>query len=343
MAINKKKSKKSLKRKSPGRRGLTVLGIMAGIIVVIIGMMLLVKAKPELPVSSVVLGRFGSKGMAPGQLDSPRGIAVNSQGDVYVTDLGNARINKYSAQGVFIQSFGKHGAEQGKNGPGEFREPSGVAVDKEGNVYVADAWNGRIQKFNAKGKFLMELSGVRYSFYSPRNVTVDKNGNIYVADTGNSAVKTYNSAGVLIKEIGGRGKGGGNFTEVFGLAINSKGEIFVADPGNQRIHKFGALPEAKFIKYGKVPGWQEGIPFWPHLTVDAQDHIYAVDNTHAKIWIYDSELNYLGTLGGDQAKPLFASPVGIAAFGTEIYVSDKDANRIVRLGSIALPVNGGKP
>jgi hypothetical protein len=158
-----------------------------------------------------------------------------------------------------------------------------------------------------------------------------------VADTGNSVVKAYNPAGALVKEIGGPGKGGGRFKEVFGLAINSKGEIFAADPGNQRVHKFNSLPEAKFLKSEKVPGWQEGIPFWPQLCVDAQDRLYAVDNTNRKVWIYDSELNYLGSLSAAQGKELFSSPVGVAAHGPELYVGDKDANKITRLGSIVIP------
>lgn len=331
------KKKKVSKKKKSRRRGLMVLAVMGLIVGAIVAAGVLMRPKKEVPVQAQILARFGAKGAGPGQMDSPRGAAMDKAGNVYVADLGNSRINKYSRDGAFLLSIGKHGLEQGKNGPGEFREPSGVAVDSEGRVYVADSWNGRIQKFDAKGHFLAEFGGPRYGFYSPRNVAVDQAGNFYVADTGNSVVKAYNPAGGLIKEVGGRGKGGGRFDEVFGIAVNSKGEIFVADPNNRRVHKFSALPEAKFLKDIKVPGWQEQSPFWPHLAADSSDRIYAADNANRKIWVYSSELAYLGTIGGQPGKELFGNPCGIAASGAELAVADLGNNQVVRLGNIVVP------
>ena len=92
---------------------------------------------------------WGSNGSGEGQNDFPRGVAVDPQGNVYVVDLGNYRIQKFTADGAFLTQWGSEGG-----GEGQFNAPVGVAVDGQGNVYVAekmdidaDSGNDRIQKF----------------------------------------------------------------------------------------------------------------------------------------------------------------------------------------------------
>jgi DNA-binding beta-propeller fold protein YncE len=298
---------------------------------------LLKGSKPEVPIASGVALSAGTRGAGPGGLDSPRGVAVSPDGSVYVADLSNGRIAEFDKSGAFVRNIGKLGPEPGKAKAGEFNEPSGVAAAPDGSIYVADAWNGRIQHLTAEGKPLGEFGGARYSFYSPRNVTVDQAGNLYVADTGNSMVKILDPSGKLLKSIGGRGSGGGQFNEVFGVAVNSRGEIFVADPGNKKLHKFSALPACDFIKDIKVPGWQTSPPFWPHVACDKQDFVYVVDPGNRKIWVYDSDLKYHGTLGG-AAGELFASPLGIAVGPSgEVWVSDVGTNRVLKLAPFSVP------
>jgi DNA-binding beta-propeller fold protein YncE len=312
---------------------LGVLGVLAAGVAALV---LMNRQQAELPVQAALALAAGSRGAAPGSLDSPRGLGVAPNGDVYVSDLSNGRISVFGADGKFKSVFGHLGAEPGKGKPGEFNEPSSVAVGPDGTVFVADSWNGRIQKFDAKGKFQGEYGGARYSFYSPRNVAVDKQGNIYVADTGNSAVKVIDPSGKVIKTLGGRGSGGGKFNEVFGVAVNSRGEVFVADPGNKRIHKFNA--NGDFVKDRKVPGWQTAAPFWPMLAVDGQDLVWAVDGGNRKLWVYDSELKYRGTLGGPQGPELFSSPLGLGfASDGSLWVSDVAANKLLKLNPPVVP------
>jgi tripartite motif-containing protein 71 len=334
----KKKAVKKAKRGSSRRRGLWVLFGLILVVFAAVVAAILSKPTPERPIPATVVGRLGKgQGAGEGQLNSPRGIAIDSSGHIYVADLGNSRISVFNPDGSPDFSFGKKGDEPPKSKAGEFNEPSGVAVAPDGTIYVADAWNGRIQSFDSKGKPLTEFGGARYSFYSPRNVATDAQGNIYVADTGNSMVKVYNPAGKELKVIGGKGKSGGEFNEVFGIAINAKGEIFVADPGNQRIHKFSALPGCDFIKDCKVAGWQTGAPFWPHLACDSAGNIYAVDSQNHKIWVYDSDLNYRGTIAGPNNE-LFSSPLGIAFDPTgDLYVGDVAGNVILKLSSFSVP------
>ncbi len=334
----KRSSKKSKKRGGRRRRGIFVLFALLLIVAGAVIAAMMFKPTPEKPIQAMLSGRLGKgQGAGPGQLSSPRGIAVDSKGRVFATDLGNDRIVVFKADGSPDFTLGKKGSEPPKSKAGEFTEPSGVAVAPDGTIYVADAWNGRIQAFDSKGKHKADFGGARYSFYSPRNVATDMQGNFYVADTGNSVVKAYNPGGKELKQIGGRGKGGGRFNEVFGIAVNSKGEVFAADPGNRRIHKFSALPAGEFLKDRKVPGWQTGSPFWPHLACDSADNVYAVDSHNKKIWVYDSDLNYLGTLGGP-GNEIASSPLGIAfAPDGSLFVGEVGGNQILKIGGFTVP------
>ena len=87
--------------------------------------------------------RWGTEGVGEGQFRNPRGVAVASDGSVYVSDSGNKRIQKFASEGVFITQWGAYGT-----GDKEFGYPTGVAVAPDGNVYVADSHNNRIQKFS---------------------------------------------------------------------------------------------------------------------------------------------------------------------------------------------------
>ncbi|MDZ4179265.1 MAG: SBBP repeat-containing protein [Coriobacteriia bacterium] len=121
-------------------------------------------------------GEFGSAGTAAGQFAQPSGVAVDPTGNVYVADAHNHRIQKFSAVGVHMLSWGTLGS-----GAGQFTYPRGVAVDSAGNVYVADTNNHRIQKFSSAGVHVLswgtEGSGAGQFAY-PRGVAVDVDGNV---------------------------------------------------------------------------------------------------------------------------------------------------------------------
>lgn len=92
------------------------------------------------------------------ELDTPAGIAVNSEGYVYVIESGKDRVHKFDENGQKILSFGGTGTGPGQfNMPGTLNVPIGIAIDKDDNVYVCDEDNNRVQKFDENGKFLMEI------------------------------------------------------------------------------------------------------------------------------------------------------------------------------------------
>ncbi len=327
------------------RRGRRVaLGFLA-VLMVAVGLAFLYLANrspAEIPVPSSVTQVVGGplkNGTA--SLDSPRGIAFAPDGDLYVADLGHSRVAVFGPDGSFKFAFGSAGPAGGADKPGQFNEPSGVAVGPHGSVYVADAWNGRIQKFSPRGRPLAEFGGPRYSFYSPRTVAVDGRGNIYVGDTGNSEVKVIDPSGKLLKTLGGVGGGSGGYSrEVFGIALDARGDIFVADHGNHRIHEFGPLPGCAWVRDRKVPGWEEADPFWPELAVDRQGLVYAGDSGNGKVWIYGPDLKYRGTLDGRAWAAPLEAPVGLAFDRAgALWISDMADNRLLKLGPFAIPAS----
>src|SRR5262249_11385983 len=113
---------------------------------------------------------------AAGPFHYPTNLALSATGEMYVADgYGNARIHKFSADGRFMLSWGEPG-----NGPGQFAIPHGIAVNSDGEVFVADRENHRIQIFSADGKYLHEWKDIP----RPCQITIDAMGNAYVAELG---------------------------------------------------------------------------------------------------------------------------------------------------------------
>jgi subtilisin family serine protease len=192
---------------------------------------------------------FGSKGSEPGQLKTPKALATDPEGNIWVADTGNGRIQEFSPEGKFLMTFGTHGKGLPfEDGPGEFKEPSGIAIDAKGNVWVADAWDKRIQVFDSKGKYLFQFgkSGTgNGEFSSPFGIAIDAEGKVWIADTGNGRVEKFDSAGKYLEQFGELGNGPGQFGGPLGdgprgIAIGSGGFILVADPANNRVQKWSA-------------------------------------------------------------------------------------------------------
>jgi HYR domain/NHL repeat len=181
---------------------------------------------------------WGTAGSGNGQfLNGAGGVAVDSAGNVYVTDLGNHRIEKFTSGGSFIMSWGSSGT-----GNGQFSGPEGIATDASDNIYVADTGNHRIQKFNTSGTFITKW-GTNGSgdgqFVTPLGVATDGVGDVYVADTGNNRIQKFSATGTFITSCGTSGTGTGEFSGPQDVGVDSAGNYYVADLGNDRVQKFG--------------------------------------------------------------------------------------------------------
>jgi len=117
-----------------------------------------------------LMAAWGGLGSGEGQLDSPWGIASDSEGYIYVSDHMNHRAQKFTPEGEFVASFGSEGT-----GRGELGRPSGVAVDPDGDVYVCDWSNNRVQVFGSDGRFITTLRGDAYELSHWAKMTVATN------------------------------------------------------------------------------------------------------------------------------------------------------------------------
>jgi DNA-binding beta-propeller fold protein YncE len=200
-------------------------------------------------------GGDGTRGLGNGEFSDPRGLATDVHGSLYVADHGNNRIQKLFRNGDFLARWGRNGGDGTRGlGNGEFNNPRGVAVDRRGNIYVADKNNNRIQELDPAGRFLLKWGrnggdGTQGTgngeFRTPYSVSVDRSGIVYVADTFNNRVQAFTRAGAFLFRFGrnggdgSAGAGPGEFRAPYGVAADCRGNVYVSDEDNNRIQKFG--------------------------------------------------------------------------------------------------------
>jgi len=273
-------------------------------------------------------------------LNLPRNLEVGADGSLYILDTGNHRVLHTSPEGELLNSWGEFGSqESGGALPGTFNEPWGIAISPQGDLFIADTWNHRIQKFSPEGEFLLSWGqfGQRESptsFWGPRDVAVDENGHVYVADTGNKRIVIFDTEGQFIAEFGEVGYADGQFDEPSGLALDSTGNLYVADTWNQRIQVFSPDIDGLaqiFLTKWEVEGWYgQSLDNKPYLTVSETGLVFASDPELSRIIVYTTtgEVAALwGMEGQDQISLFF--PTGLAADQAGgIWVSDTKNNRL---------------
>lgn len=175
----------------------------------------------------------------------PRGIAVDSQGRVYIADTGNKRIVVFDSDGNYISEFGSAGFD-----PGQFDEPVGVAVSNDGTVYVTDTWNQRIQSFIPSQDGTVFLPSMQWdvnawfgqSLDNKPFIAVGPNGDVFITDPEGFRIVQFTSTGQFVRTWGDYGVNADEIGLAAGVTVDPLGNVWVSDAGNNRIMKF-SLPQ----------------------------------------------------------------------------------------------------
>ena len=237
--------------------------------------------------------------------------------------------------------FGKLGSANG-----QFKAPTGVAVDGSGNVFVVDTLNNRVEKFNSGGSFIAgwgTLGSANGQFKAPTGVAVDGSGNVFVTDTGNNRIQKFTNSGQFVKAWGTVGIPPLQIKAPTGITVDSGNNVYVVDTGNNSIEKFDN--NGVFVKSwgssgsGKgqlgLTNAKSGIAFG---ATGGQGFIVVVDTGNNRIEKFSTDGTILATWGtSGTGNGQFKAPTGVAVNSAgSIYVVDTGNIRIEKLDS-----NGG--
>jgi DNA-binding beta-propeller fold protein YncE len=269
----------------------------------------------------------GGKGTEYGQLDFPRGMAVDSTKNILIADTNNGRLQRFSVDGIFLGVIGTKG-----EGPGEFREPSGIAIDLVGNIYVADTGNHRLQKLKSDGTFVAEWRGAEPGFDAPRDICIGSDKAIYVVDEARAEVVKFDSDGNVLAVWGERGSGNGQFNPPTSVAVDANNNrVYVADPVNGRIEIFDT--NAQFVTSWSVPEWRPipGAWYMQHLIVDSKMHrLYATSTQTDEVLVFNLNGTRTASLRPKPPEKLEGASA-LVLVNRKLYVLCTFANRVVEI------------
>jgi DNA-binding beta-propeller fold protein YncE len=248
------------------------------------------------------------------------GVAINSQGHIFVLHRGPGPLMEFDRTGTFIRALGD----------GFFDRPHGLRIDAQDNIWTTDVASHVVYKMDRDGRIQLVL-GVRGSagdrhpyghlqlFNEPNDVAFAPNGDILVVQghgKGEPRVLKFDRDGNFIKAWGRKGNGPGEFDIAHAIAVDAQGLIYVADRNNQRIQVFD--PDGKYVRESKHPGTPCG------LFITPDQHIWLAHGHAGQVLKLDLLGNVLGVTGR-QGKALGqfgeAHTIAVSADG-EVYVAD---------------------
>jgi DNA-binding beta-propeller fold protein YncE len=178
----------------------------------------------------------GERGQGPGQLGYVSDCVQDADGFYYVAEFGQTdRITKFDAAGAYVLNWGGNGVE-----PGQFQRVRSLALGPDGNLYVADACNHRVQVFDRRGQFVQTIGGpgtLPGQLSYPYDISFDPAGNFLVPERGNQRVQKFNTQGQSLGVWGQAGRAPGQVADPWGLAVDRFGRTHLVDTENHRVQR----------------------------------------------------------------------------------------------------------
>jgi len=180
----------------------------------------------------------------------PSGVALDRENRfVYVADTGNDVVDVFDADSYkFLRQIGKPSRKHDQADPGTFSLPMGVAVDSDGNVFVTDTFNDRVEVFDADGQFISTFGkngDGPADFERPKGIAIDSDGHIWVVDATQNRVKVFNRQGRLLIHFGGAGGYPGQFNGPWGIAMGPSNQVVVSETYPGRVQVFRYITDAE--------------------------------------------------------------------------------------------------
>ena len=259
------------------------------------------------------------RGDGDGEFKHPAAIDVDREGNIYIVDGGNYRVQKLDSNGKFITKWGAQG-----DGEGLFRSPRGIAVDEEGSIYVL-GWY--VQKFTPEGEFIARW---KTKGRVPSKIAVDSHFNTYVTYKSSHKAVKFDAGGNVISEWASAGTGDGRLKTPRSIALDSSSNALVADAGNNRIQRFDT--EGNFLS-----NWA-GESLWigvAGLATDAFGNLYVACFGSDEVQKYNTDgklISRWGSKGSGDGQFNFPSAIAVGPLGN-VYVAEVDNNRIQKFSS----------
>ncbi len=285
---------------------------------------------------------WGKRGKEEGEFNVPIGIAVNSRDEVFVTEFRNNRVQKFDSGGKLLQVLTL-----------TVEQPGGIAIDRDGNIYVAHLMPGKITVYNPKGEPIREWGKPGTGdgeMQQPGGLAVAKDGSIYVADEVNHRIQQFSAKGVFIRKWGEYGNATGQFggmdkpgNRTGGpqfVTIDSHGCVYTTEAANGRVQKF--TREGKYLlswgdnstEPGGFGGRPKNLPGPIAIAVDRKGRVW-VSATNHKVQVFTAEGKFIFGMGGQGKEPgKFVTPHGMAFDSRgHVYICDTQNCRIQKFAT----------
>jgi sugar lactone lactonase YvrE len=334
-----------------------------------------------MPTVSTLAGSPGVTGATDGtgaaaQFDHPRGIGLDSLGNIYVADTFNGTVRRITSAGMVTTVAGTAytaGSTDGTGSAALFQGPWGLTIDAADNLYIADFNNDTVRRITpaavvttyagtAPHPGTSDGTGAAAQFNAPAAAAVDASGNVYIADTSNSTIRKVTPSGVVSTLAGSAGTtgsvdgtgGAAQFNTPQALIADVSGNVYVADTGNNTIRKItsagvvstmAGTAGASGSSDGTGPAAQFNSP--QGIVIDASGNLYVADTGNNVIrmitpaGVVTTVAGTAGVSGGADgvgAAAQFTTPIGLTIDSTgNIYIADSN-NYTIR---VFAPTTGG--
>ena len=233
------------------------------------------------PTAGTVIERVGKEGRSGGQFKEPSAVVMDSNEHIFVAELDNPRVQKFTSRGKYLHKFGQK-AFWGS----QLHDPYGLTLSPDNKLYITDWEKGRILVYRKDGRHVNTIGKDNAFLKFPAGLVFDKQGSLLVTDRGKHCVWKMSPEGKPISRIGKVGKGEGELLLPHGIAVLNDDTIAVSESGNHRVSIFA--PNGTFVRSFGQKGSLPGMFHYPrHMCVNSKGQLIVADENNQRIQIFE--------------------------------------------------------